>query len=248
MPRNFGRGARYQPEVRYDESSVSLNFGHRITWQWDRSTCAAYLLTTFGEPWARSACSFCPFAATRHGLPDLISRWRAEPSAAADALMLEHTALALNSRSALFGTRTARQIAETHQLTGALALYRQRLARTRWALYEVRRIIHPKNGDPAVKGHAWRAVRTLDTGTLTAMRAALSQRARAARLPVTTDAHGNPRVDLITRRASYPAIEHAWTLAPEGVADKQRPSFDQHWDQLTRDHHPDPVTSRKDHP
>lgn len=48
-------------------------------------------------------------------------RWAADPRAAVQALVLEAQALAFNPRMRLFGSRTARQVAESFGLHEAIA-------------------------------------------------------------------------------------------------------------------------------
>ncbi|MBC3842075.1 hypothetical protein GXW82_23400 [Streptacidiphilus sp. 4-A2] len=119
-------------------------------WAWDRDDCDAYLRAQFGQRWSRSACGYCPFAASRRGLPELVERWRAEPEVGALALALEHTALALNPRSRLFGKLSARQVVLDHGLADVQRRFEQRLEDPgqEWTLYDVRRIIHPRRDDP----------------------------------------------------------------------------------------------------
>lgn len=201
------------------------------SWQWDREDCDRYLLALFGEPWSRSACGYCPFSAGRRGLPELVERWRAEPGIGADALMLEFTALALNPRSRLFGARSARDIVRAHDLSEVARQFDHRLAHAEWAVYDVRRIVHPQRGDPAAKGAAWRSVRTLYVASRADAYTALRRRA-AGRAPVLLDEHGIARAQIIHRTDGYPAIERCLALAPVGVADKQRPGFEKWWQHL----------------
>lgn len=201
-------------------------------WNWDRQQCDRYLLELFGEPWARSMCSYCPFSSSRTGLPELVERWRAEPDTGADALGLEYTALALNPRSKLFGKRTAQDVVRSYGLDQVWENHQRNLSERRWSVYEVRRIIHPRRADPAAKGPAWRSVRTLYTGDRNRAEEILRRRARHAGADVVLDEHGIVRAELRARGDIYPAIEQALALAPAGVKDKQRRHFEAWFEQL----------------
>lgn len=201
-------------------------------WNWDRQRCDRYLLELFGEPWARSMCSYCPFSSSRTGLPELVERWRAEPDTGAAALGLEYTALALNPRSRLFGKRSAQDVVRDHGLDQVWQHHQHLLAGQRWSVYEVRRIIHPRRADPTAKGPAWRSVRTLYTGDRDRAEEILRRRAGHAGADVVLDEHGILRAELRARGDTYPTIEQALALAPAGVQDKQRPRFEDWFQQL----------------
>jgi hypothetical protein len=219
---NYTAGAR-RPEYPLIES-----------WNWDRVRCDLFLLELFGEPWSRSACGYCPFSAGAAGRDELIERWRAEPELGAQALALEYTAMALNPRSRLYGARSARELVDAHGLAGAEGLFARHLDREQWAVYEVRRIIHARKADPGAKGPAWRSVRTLATGSRAEAEQILHRAARRRGARPFTDEHGIARAEIIARTETYPALEHALALAPVGVADKQRPRFEDWWTRLQK--------------
>lgn len=194
-----------------------------IAWNWDRGACEEYLWRRYRTTWSRSCCGFCPFQAGPD-IDSLIERWTREPDLAAQALRLEHTALTLNPRSALFGKRTAYDLAVHHGLTAALALFDEFLASTRWAVYDVRRVYPAKSGDPAAKGPGWRAVTCLATGRRDEIRD------RVLALPgAGIGEHGIARTWLLRAGPPYPAGEHMIVAGPAGVEDKQRPGFAALW-------------------
>jgi hypothetical protein len=134
-------------------------------WEMTRAHATAYLQDTLNVTWQRSCCGFFPFqspAASRH---ELVQRWRDDPAAAAHALLLEHTALALNPRSMLFGHRTARQLVDEHDLADAAGIATAQLSRMQYCLYDVRRVFHPRHGDPSAKARGPRSVRQLAADT-----------------------------------------------------------------------------------
>jgi hypothetical protein len=209
-----------------------------ILWRWDRQRCSVFLSTRFGlaEPWPRSCCTFCPFSATAGGRPELTARWRAQPSAGADAIELEWTALALNPQIGAFGVHdTAHDLARNAGLDRALAIAAHRIrSRRDWALVEVRRLFTAKNDDQDAKGLAWRSVAVTATGTRKQMLAC------ARKMPHTDieiDQYGITRA-WRRRRAlpgepvRYPAAEWMWVAVPAAVRDKKRPGFEAKWAQL----------------
>ncbi|HEV2347045.1 MAG TPA: hypothetical protein VGS97_23285 [Actinocrinis sp.] len=209
-------------------------------WSWDRERCARYLYETVGEPWVRSACGYCPYAATTRSLPALVARWRAEPHLAAQALSLEYTAVALNDRMPLFGRLSAFDLVQRHGLTDALMLHERQLSAAEWAVYDVRRIAFPRRDRPGQKGTVWRSVRRACVGSRSRMTAELQRRAAQAGAAVSVADNGARRAVLIARRPDqYPAVERTLALAPAGATEKQRTHFEHHWRALTaRDERP----------
>lgn len=198
-------------------------------WGWDRNRCDAYVHALIGERWPRSCCAECCFGFNKQNLPDLVARWRAEPQVAAHTLWLEHTALAFNERMRLYGKTSAHQLAREHELTDALALYRARLEASRFAVYEVRRVLHAGKDGPHVKGPVWRSVKRMSTGTRSAMTVELAERAAEAGARVEFDTDGIARAPVLARQQSYPTTERLFALAPVGAADKELKAFDKHW-------------------
>lgn len=213
-----------------------------IRWGWDRDRCAAYLADVYASPtpWPRSCCGYCPFQAG----PDIArlrERWTADPDAAVQALTLEAVALALNPRMALFGDRTARQVAEGFGLGGLARLSDARVAAMPAALYEVRRVFRRAGdrrsddgrgwllgSDPYAKGQVWRSLRRLPLrasdrqGLVDALR-------RQADTGELEDSAGGVRLWFERARAPYPATERYLVVAPAGIEDKQRPGFEGLW-------------------
>jgi hypothetical protein len=204
-------------------------------WNWDRNRCDAYVRGLIGEQWPRSCCAECCFGFNQQNLPDLVARWRAEPDVAAHTLWLEHTALAFNERMRLFGKTSAHQLAREHALTGALALYRAQLGASRFAVYEVRRVVHAGAEGPHVKGPVWRSVKRLSTGARPAMTVELAERAAEAGARVEFDEDGIARALVLAREDRYPTTERLFALAPVGAVDKQLKSFDKHWARVSAD-------------
>lgn len=194
-------------------------------WGWDRPRCQDFLRDVYQVTWKRSACTFCPFQIANP--VELADRWRAEPSAAAHAVMLEDTALACNPRSALFGRTAARTFAAAHDVPVPAGHGGD------WVLVEVRRVFTAQHQHPARKGPAWRSLRCLANGNLTVLRAELHRRAAEAGVGVAVDGNGRARAWLRRAVAPYPATEHFLALAPAGPRNKERSGFEALWQSLT---------------
>ena len=152
----------------------------------------------------------------------------------AEVLFMEHTALALNERMRLYGTTSAHQLAREHALTGAQDRYRARLETSRFAAYEVRRVLHAGKEGPHVKGPVWRSVKGLASGSRAAMTAELAGRAAGTGARVSFDQDGIARALVLARGKAYPTTEKLLALAPVGTADKQLRAFDKHWARVSQ--------------
>lgn len=113
--------------------------------------------------WKKSACVQCPFNALKE---EALARHRRHPEQVADAMMLEHVSLALNPRGTLYRNQSLIEITDAAGNVLASETYRQKLERSPWAVYRVRRIYlagKDKDGNvrPERKGTAMRAVERL---------------------------------------------------------------------------------------
>jgi hypothetical protein len=117
-------------------------------WGWGRKACEDYLAASFGEPWAKSCCTYCPFIkdTSRH-----VERLAASPEVAQLALALEYSAMALNANSALFpkswrrGERwtgtSLRSLVEAAGEYPILKRFNAYLRTVPWAIYHVERTV-----------------------------------------------------------------------------------------------------------
>jgi hypothetical protein len=203
------------------------------SWQWTREKCARFLWDAFGVEWSRSCCSFCPFQSTAGGRPELLARWRSNPTLTARTLMIEATALSLNERIGMFGTGdTAFDLVRREGLADVLEEYRRlRAEEPTWDLIEVRRAFDAKANNTALKGTAWRSVQVRATGSLDEM---LGQLYAVPGAIVSTDSYGISRAWVRRRPEAnrYPLIEWLWTIAPSGTLSKQRTSFEATWGRI----------------
>ncbi|MFB9178671.1 hypothetical protein ACFFX1_11070 [Dactylosporangium sucinum] len=198
-----------------------------VSWDWDRARCATWLQDLFGEPWSRSCCGFCPFQAGPEA--DLMfQRWTQEPALAVETLLLETTALALNPRSTLFGTRSSARQRSTERGLPAAQLTEEHLASATWACYEVRRIKGPSRSNPATIT-ADRSVRTVALGTRAEVERGIAALAGERQLRLEVDEYGYLRAWARERGVQYPLVEQFWVSAPAGVADKQPKGFEDRW-------------------
>ena len=229
--RRAERDQNYTTDTRHAEYPL-------IEWGWGRARLEAWLEHLVGEQWEKSCCGYCPFAACSGGRASHMARWADEPERGVEALLLEHTSLALNPRMALYGTASAYDIAIDSSLGDVVAEFHRRLASTPHALYRVRRIWtagrNPSTGrsDPQKKGVGWRSVETLAAGSRTAMAATLAHRASADGRRCVDDRH-HSRLWIRTAGDCYPTAEEFLVVAPAGVETKQRPGFNSLWQAVT---------------
>lgn len=193
----------------------------------------ALLRERFGITWKKSYCAQCPFPGDIGGLPGHLERLRAFPERAAEVLMLEHVALALNPNSRLFGTTTLHSHVVADRNTAALTAFHRAQAAGSWSVYQVRRILWPR-GEEHLKGPAWRSVRTVAVASsrAEAMRE-LQQRAAERGEAVEIDEHRIPRSWALRRGETYPTPESFDVVAPTVVLDKERPEFAGAWRTLS---------------
>ena len=222
-----------------------------IEWGWDRPRILDFLQARFGIEWPKSYCTFCPFPGVAASLPVHLERCRTFPEMAAVSLLLEHQAMALNPRSTLYRDQSLRSVIGRDGNTAALEAFDGLLEHGVWAVYEIRRVYfaartatcrteHPKScrgtqpdcRDRHRKGTTWRAVRTLAEGTRDDAHAYLKREGALMREPVIA-VNDLARVAFRDRGETFPATEGFLVLAPAGVTDKKRATFDDAWLEAT---------------
>lgn len=197
-----------------------------VEWGFDRSAAQAYVTAVTGEPFPKSACSYCCFAmATETGRANQVERYRNEPQAGAQALLLETVARSLNPRQTLIAGSSAADLITSAGLTEVLDAFAAQLEAATFAVYEVRRV-KIQVGE-ARRTMTARSVRTLARGTRGEMDDHLA--GLAGRREVGPDG--------ITRHivASAERCEHLLVIAPAVVEDKQRPQFERMWQEAHSD-------------
>ena len=206
-----------------------------IEWGWGRSKLEAWLEGLLGERWPKSCCGFCPFAACAGGRAEHLARWVEEPERGVEALLIEHTSLALNPHMSLYGSRRAVDLARGEGLDEVVGRFESAVANSEHALYRVRRVWSAKRDrrsglvDESRKGVGWRSVEVIATGTLDDMVARIGAEAGGIAAEVDDKFHRVWR-----RRASpdrWPTAEEVLVVAPSGVAEKKRPGFEALWAQ-----------------
>lgn len=226
-------------EIKRAERDLGHNKGHRlpdfplIRWNWTRDTASAYLRTNLRREFGRSCCFFCPFQNGKTGREALVENWRTEPEAALRSLLIEHNALVMNPKARLFGRQAAYEVVRDAGLHHLLERHHDRIERIDWSVYEVRRVFHARDGDPRLKGHAYRSVLPLETGSRAAMTAALSSLAAEHDARVTVDEHGITRAHLRTVGPSCPTAEHFLAVGPALAPAKARDNFDDVYAEIT---------------
>jgi hypothetical protein len=201
-----------------------------IGWGWDRAACEDYIEARLGTRWLKSACVYCPFALLNaEGRKRVLSAYQADPQAGTAGLVMEHLAVSLNQRQGLIaGQRLARLVAVTPGQEQTAAMFAAQLDAMTWKVYEVRRAVRPRAGDPSKMASAVRSLRTVASGSRAAMAGELA--CIAARKGTRVTAEDGIGRAWLRRRGDYlPAAEWFYVAAPEGAEDKQGPGFAGAW-------------------
>ncbi|QKV90387.1 hypothetical protein HUT19_41095 [Streptomyces sp. NA02950] len=224
----LGFNAEEGTRVLRDQTYTSLTRSPEyplIEWGYGRAECLELLREQFGITWRKSHCAQCPFPGNIGSLPQHLERLRSFPERAADVLMLEHSALALNPNSRLFGTTTLHSHVVADRNTDALTAFRRAQLAGTWSVYRVQRIIWAR-GDEGAKGPAWRSVQTLSvastrSGAVQQLRRLASSKGGS----VEVDEYRIPRSWALRRGERYPVREWFDVVAPTLARDKVRPGF-----------------------
>ena len=149
------------------------------------------------------------------------------------ALVLEHIAVSLNPRQGLAaGERLSGLLAASGQHHDVLSGFAAGLDQMPWQVYEVRRVIRSRAGDPTRAANASRSLRALAVGSRAQMTAVLRKMAEAEGVGVDAE-DGIERAWLRRRGAVFPAAEHFLVAAPAGPEDKDGPGFEAVWQTAT---------------
>jgi hypothetical protein len=197
-----------------------------VEWGFDRAKAQEYVAAVTGSKFPKSACSYCCFAmATETGRASQVERYRNEPQAGAQALMLEIVARSLNPRQTLIAGSSAADLIAEAGLTEVQARFTELLEDSTFAVYEVRRV-KTQVGE-ARRTMTARSVRTIARGTRVEMDTHL------AAMPGSSET--GP--DGITRHLvpTTARCEHLFVVAPAVVEDKQRPQFERMWQEANND-------------
>lgn len=220
-----GEQGRALKDQRYN-TATRTGWYPLIDWQWSRQTCLDYLAEVTGHTWEKSACVYCCFAfATERGRQAMIDRYRRQPSAGAYAMYLEFVARSLNPAQTLIKGSSVAEFIDGAQLREVRAAYERTMAECPYALYEVRRLTRgARNGG---RQFTARSVRCLSTGD----RAHMHERLVGMPGHLTTEPDTIPRK--ILRQRGHDNVDHFYVAAPAGVETKQRPGFDEWWQEAT---------------
>ncbi len=163
---------------------------------------------------------------SRGGRASLVERYRREPQAGATAMYLERISRSLNAAQTLIEGSSVAEIVSAAHLQDVIAAYDTMLD-GHWSVYEVRRVTRPGNGGK--RGITARSVRVLGTGTRAQMTALLASQPGRRR----TERDGITRH--VLRERATDGADHLMVTAPAGVEAKQRPGFEQWWQEAVGD-------------
>lgn len=201
-----------------------------IEWGCGRKELEAGLAAMFGEPWAKSCCTFCPFQGTKAGRDGVIERIGRHPEAAAEAMFMERASLALNPRQPLFAVQGGCEgfygQARKDEAKAAFEALEARLADCEYALYHARRVVYKTAGGKGGK----RDLRILATGSRRAMASELGAQAYERGLRIEEDDRGTLRVWVEHRdEEALPAREELLVVAPLTAVEKVGSGFEAMW-------------------
>lgn len=199
-----------------------------LEWGWGRQRCEAFLLDRFGVRWKKSYCWFCCYPVSMGAMEAHLERMRRFPDLAGRVLRLEYTAMALNPRARLFGTRSLLdQFAPDEPASRPVLDAFENELNCPWGVFHVRRILPVSAA--GTRAPALRSVRGLGLGSRARTGARLEQFSARHHLPVETDPYGSVRGWLRTRGEGFPAVEEFTVTAPAYVRDKQQDRFETEW-------------------
>lgn len=216
-------GYRVERERRYYSAAVPTIEHPLIRWGWNDEDCSNFLRARFGVEWKKSCCSFCMFA---NGKPEVIARFREEPEAAAEAIVLERTARALNPRMTLYSRRSVEELIEADGNSRALEIANETLDSSEWKLMRVQRL-------RTHKGVAHRRTEELARGSQSEMSLRLKDVADRVKLPLSFEG-GQWRLYLLRPQEgnAYPLAEEMLVIVPATVESKSRKNFMRRWNEI----------------
>jgi len=217
------RDKSYSTEERHSEYPL-------LDWGWGRKACEDYLEDAFGEPWAKSCCFYCPFAAGRE--PVRI-RYRKYQGLAAFAAFMEYMSLCFNPRMTLYTNKSLIDVLDEDGNEGALRLFHEHERHVGYAIYHVRRLYFgPSNADRSlVRMQAQGSRQELERLLIREEGAEQDERGivRAVRIPLEKKTRkvildGKKKTILVE-----PTAEEMFVVAPAFVQDKVADGFEAHW-------------------
>ena len=228
-----GEGRRAAKDQNYN---TDLRTGEYplIEWGWSRDDAIDFTKSVVGSSVGKSACTFCPFTFQNASNREVIlEQYAEEPETAARTLLMEHLALALNPAQGLIGGRRLIDLVRTREMTGVLDAFENLLSVQTHALYEVRRIINARKGDPSKSGNVERSVRIRFTHHRDTAHASLRRLAKQGEDRGLTKTEvgedGIMRVYQYQRGDTFPTVERFFVVAPALALRKERDTFDRRW-------------------
>jgi len=190
-----------------------------VDWGWGRKKCEDWLEETFGEPWAKSCCTFCPFS---NGKDDCMARYREEPEGAAEAMFMERVSVSLNPRMTLYSSKSVEDCVRKDGNEEAVRSFEDRLATETWAVYRVRRMY-------SKPGKAQRKVEMVYNSSRGYCVKAVKDMAVEHGADVVDDGKVVRFYVRVRPKDVYPALEEMYVAAPAVVGNKGSKKFDGKW-------------------
>ena len=163
----------------------------------------------------------------------MLERYGAEPSVAAQALLAERVALALNPAEGPIGGERLIDLMRAEGMAGVLDAFDALLSEQTHAIYDIRRIFSARQSHPTRLGNVEWSLRSRQTGPRDKMQDLLDHLAAEgdARGLTTTvvGEDGIMRLYQYQRAATLPAIERYFVVAPALPHREENARFDQRW-------------------
>jgi hypothetical protein len=195
-----------------------------LKWKWGRQKAEDFLLEVFGEKWAKSCCTYCPFAG---GKKEILDRFHRFPEEASEALVIEAMSLAFNPRMTLYKSASALKLVGDSGNEGALARYNNWMeAVITWGLYRVRRAY-------AAPGNAARHLELIQSGSRAEMEHELREESKTHGVVPQRDAWLRSYIQERTPDV-YPTTENMLVVAPALVDSKRGRGFDKRWEKAVQ--------------
>ncbi len=234
---NADEGSRAERDTSYSTATRTSVYP-LIEWGWGREEVESYLAARF-ETWAKSCCTFCPFAGSSGGKRSHLVRLRTEAEAATDGMFMEYVSMAFNPCMPLYPGPAHRGLIGSLRSDGnvkAAEAFEARLASAEWHVYLVRRLM-------VAKGRAHRSIKLASTAVFSRDDANFKVLELAEKMDLDCGqddfgicrAYGRIRTDKdakgnTLKDASYPTAEAFLVAVPAKPADKEKASFRKHWE------------------
>lgn len=229
-------GKRAAKDTAFNRPGVRTGEYPLIAWGWDREDCQDYIRSVLAVEFAKSACSFCPFAlATESGRVRTLARFREDPASGVEALLMEHVAVALNPRQGLIAGKRLHDLLASRPGNGrVLDLLEDQLDLLPWGLYRVQRVLRPSAKNPGRIGNGARRLTLLARGDRTQIERNLVRIARLSGTVVDASDVRHPRAWVQQRGLLLPTSEYFYAISPSLPGNKSGRGFVRAWADVQR--------------